>query len=231
MALILRSIKGSALTYTEMDGNLTYLESSSSASTLADTLVEGNITDGNDMTITAGDTLDVNGTLDLSDATVTGLTVNKSLSDVMTIGNTTSDDLIMNGLNKIKSTQNELLIKSHVVTSLQDNITTTEDATTTTMQQYTNVDSRSVVQAEANITAIKDDFGTGLGAKLIAHFIINASGTVTQIGTTDSIINSGFSTADVTLSVVNNRITVQVTGEAATSIDWSCSIIVNKSQG
>jgi hypothetical protein len=228
MALILRSVKGSALTYAEMDGNLTYLESSSSVSTLADTLVEGNITDGNDMTITTGDTLDVNGTLDLSDATVTGLTVNKSLSDVMTIGNITSDDLIMNGSNKIKSTGNELLIKSHVVTSLQDNIIETEDATTTTIQEYTNVDSRSVVQVEANITAIKEDFVTGLGAKLIGHFIVNSSGTVTQIGTTDSIINSGFSTADVTLSVVSNEITVQVTGEASTVIVWNSSIIVNK---
>jgi hypothetical protein len=58
MSLTLRNIKGSPLTYTEMDNNLTYLEgltTGSTASDLATVLATGNETDGNDIVMSDGD--------------------------------------------------------------------------------------------------------------------------------------------------------------------------------
>lgn len=56
MSLTLRNVKGSPLTYTEMDDNLTYLEGlSTTGNTLANTLSIGNTTSGNDMELTVGD--------------------------------------------------------------------------------------------------------------------------------------------------------------------------------
>jgi hypothetical protein len=72
MSLTLRNVKGSPLTYTEMDDNLTYLEGLSggtpSASDLAAVLVEGNITDGNNIVLSDGDVINAengDGQLDL----------------------------------------------------------------------------------------------------------------------------------------------------------------------
>jgi hypothetical protein len=56
MSLVLRNVKGSPLTYTEMDDNLTYLEGlSTTGNTLANTLSIGNETDGNNIKLSDGD--------------------------------------------------------------------------------------------------------------------------------------------------------------------------------
>jgi hypothetical protein len=54
--LVLRNVKGSPLTYTEMDNNLTYLEGlGTTGNTLTNTLSNGNETGGNDIVVTNGD--------------------------------------------------------------------------------------------------------------------------------------------------------------------------------
>jgi hypothetical protein len=71
MALTLRNVKGSPLTYTEMDNNLTYLEgltTGSTASDLASVLSIGNETDGNNIIMSDNDVINAEnggGQLDL----------------------------------------------------------------------------------------------------------------------------------------------------------------------
>jgi hypothetical protein len=69
MSLTLRNIKGSPLTYTEMDDNLTYLEGLAAADqALASVLTEGNTTGGNNIILSNGDTLgNNNGNLEFAD--------------------------------------------------------------------------------------------------------------------------------------------------------------------
>lgn len=60
MSLILRNVKGSPLTYNEMDDNLTYLEglaTSSGAQDLASVLTNGNETGGNNIVLSDGDVI------------------------------------------------------------------------------------------------------------------------------------------------------------------------------
>lgn len=62
MSLILRNEKGSALTWNEMDDNLSYLEglatgSTGGGSTLAETLADGNETGGNSIIVSDGDSI------------------------------------------------------------------------------------------------------------------------------------------------------------------------------
>jgi hypothetical protein len=69
MSLTLRNIKGSPLTYTEMDNNLTYLEGlGTTIPSLTDVLSEGNLTDGNNIVMSDGDVINAasgGGQLDL----------------------------------------------------------------------------------------------------------------------------------------------------------------------
>lgn len=63
--------------------SISYLDDSSSgggSQSLSDTLVLGNQTDGNDLIIDSGDTLDINGTVDFTGATITGLTTPSSIT-------------------------------------------------------------------------------------------------------------------------------------------------------
>jgi hypothetical protein len=76
MSLTLRNTKGSPLTYTEMDNNLTYLEGlGTTGNTLTNTLSNGNETGGNDIVVTNGDSI-VSG--------VSGLTASIQIGDFNT---------------------------------------------------------------------------------------------------------------------------------------------------
>lgn len=60
------------------------------------------------------------------------------------------------------------------------------------------------------------------GAKLFGVFK-RTGGTVTQVSTTDKVEKTDFSTATSDFNISGNQISLQVTGEAATDIDWNMS--------
>ena len=58
------------------------------------------------------------------------------------------------------------------------------------------------------------------GSKLFGVFK-SVAGTVTQVGTTDLVERSDFTTATSGFSITSNIIRLNVTGEAGTTIDWN----------
>jgi hypothetical protein len=87
--------------------------------------------------------------------------------------------------------------------------------------------SNGMLSIKASIVGLKTDYTKGYGSELYGVFK-NNGGTVTQIGTTDLIEKSDFTTATSTIDFSGTNIRVRVTGEALTDINWSVQIeIIN----
>jgi hypothetical protein len=87
--------------------------------------------------------------------------------------------------------------------------------------------SNGMLSIKASIVGLKTDYTKGYGSELYGVFK-NNGGTVTQIGTTDLIEKSNFTTATSTIDFSGTNIRIRVTGEALTYINWSVQIeIIN----
>lgn len=182
MSITLRSVKGSPLTYDELDDNFTYLDGVITGGTLGldAVLGVGNETLGNDLIISTGDTLVINGS-------ISGLTFN-NLAGTLALGNTTSgndltvstgDDLIVDGtltataaldvnasqINIISTTQLNFDGNTTTIDSVVSNSftapTTTISATTTNISGTTNLNLNGAAILIANGTneIIKSSLG------------------------------------------------------------------------
>jgi hypothetical protein len=76
-----------------------------------------------------------------------------------------------------------------------------------------------VITINANVTAVGSIANLGYGAKLFAVFK-NIGGTITQLSTTDKSEKTDFTTATSDIIISGTDIVIQVTGEAATNINW-----------
>jgi hypothetical protein len=187
------------------NANLIYFNNIPSTATASATILfretSGRILDSN---ILLSSISDISSTyLPITGGTVTeALVVNGNLT---TGGNLTSDDFEQ---------------VSHV--TLQ-----TTNATVTTIKTIP-ISNEYVYQIESNICSGINDTSKGFTSKLVGSFK-NNGGTVTQIGTTNEIVNSDFTgTAEVTMTISGTDVLIRVTGEAATTIDWGSSIIINR---
>jgi hypothetical protein len=79
--------------------------------------------------------------------------------------------------------------------------------------------SGSVITVDGIVTAQGTLTGKGYGAKLFATFKYYG-GTLSQISTTDKAEKTDFATATSNITTSGTNIIVQVTGEAATNINW-----------
>jgi hypothetical protein len=107
--------------------------------------------------------------------------------------------------------------------------TQTSDATTTLIA-HTDVDpfiigsyTASVVQVKAKVRGILDDKTLGYAAEIISWVRLNV-GSITQIGTVDYTIKSEFTTAASSFVISGPNMYIDVTGEAGSTIDWTCSL-------
>ena len=101
---------------------------------------------------------------------------------------------------------------------------------TTTVIGYTDVDpfiigsyTASVVQVKAKVRGILDDKTLGYAAEIISWVRLNV-GSITQIGTVDYTIKSEFTTAASSFVISGPNMYIDVTGEAGSTIDWTCSL-------
>jgi len=76
-----------------------------------------------------------------------------------------------------------------------------------------------VITVNANVGGIDKVGNQAYGSKLFAVFK-NIAGAITQIGTTDKIERRDFTTATSDITISGTNIIIQVTGEAATTINW-----------
>lgn len=104
------------------------------------------------------------------------------------------------------------------------NTTTTTNAVATTIITLPTL-TGVIYNVNCKVTGLKTNLATGYVANLFAGFRNNA-GTLSQIGTTDKIQKSDFTTATSSISVSGTNIIVQVTGEAATTINWTIQLEV-----
>jgi len=79
-----------------------------------------------------------------------------------------------------------------------------------------------VITVNANVNGIDVINNNAYGSKLFAVFK-NITGTITQIGGTDKVERSDFTTATSDITISGTDIIIQVTGEAATNINWECN--------
>ena len=103
---------------------------------------------------------------------------------------------------------------------------TTSNATPTVITSFVP-QIEKVYHIEAIITGIKTDSTKGITIKIPASFRVNGSGVVTAFGTSTAVIQSEFSTATATLTTDGTNILVTVTGEVATTINWTSTITSN----
>jgi hypothetical protein len=110
--------------------------------------------------------------------------------------------------------------------------TQTIDATTTLIA-YTDVDpfiiganTASVVQIKAKVRGILDDKTLGYAAEIISWVRLNSASItpIVQIGTVDYTIKSEFTTAASSFVISGPNMYIDVTGEASSTIDWTCSL-------
>lgn len=168
-----------------------------------DIWVQRNIAGGSCISVTNGDGIAGNPTIALTGGTMSGsLTVTGNLT-----------------------TQGNLLVDDFEQTS-HATVQTTGGGTTTI--NTIPISSEYVYQIEANVCAGRNDTNSGLTSKILGSFK-NNGGTVTQIGSQNIIMNTDFTgTANVTMSISGTNVIVQVTGQALTTIDWGCSIIIHR---
>ena len=101
---------------------------------------------------------------------------------------------------------------------------TTTNAVATTIFQFPTTTTK-IFNLKCKVKGLKSNYTSGYVGDLFAGFRNNA-GTLSQIGTTDKIQKSDFTTATSSISVSGTNIIVQVTGEAATTINWTIQIEV-----
>ena len=115
-----------------------------------------------------------------------------------------------------------------ITPSMQRTVQTT-NATPTTIITYSGLSVNDVaVQVFVKITGLKNNFTEAAGYYLTGTFR-RTGGTITQVGSTLMISqNEDTASWDATLAVSGTDILVQVTGVAATTINWQASIEVAK---
>jgi hypothetical protein len=155
---------------------------------------------GNPITITNGDGTGGDPTIGFN-GTYTG-TFTASVG-LVTQGNITADDFNQNYSSSVQTTG----IGTQTVKTI-------------------NTSSEYVYMIEANVVAGRNDTNSGYTCKLRASYK-NNGGTVTLIGSIIKEEASDFTgSANSTLTISGTNILVQVTGQAVTTIDWGCSVIV-----
>lgn len=171
--------------------------------TAADTWAQRTITAGSCISVTNGNGVSGNPTIALTGGTLSGaLTVTGNLT---TNSNLTCDDF--------EQVSNSTL--------------QTTNATVTTIKTIP-IATEYVYQIEANVCGGVNDTSKGITSKILGSFK-NNGGTVTAIGKQNIIMNTDFtSTADVTMVISGTNVLIRVTGEAGTTVDWGCSIIINR---
>ena len=107
----------------------------------------------------------------------------------------------------------------HLDTGLFTSTVQTTNATVTTVATITPADGTCVF-LESNVAARKTD-GTNAAGMQIRGVFRRTGATTTQVSTSDSItFNEGANVWDVSLTTSGSDILLQVTGQAATTIDW-----------
>lgn len=104
-------------------------------------------------------------------------------------------------------------------------ITTTTN-TPTIIKQITPQIVNGIYTFKCITSGLKNDNSTGYSAELNASFRVSGS-VVTQISTTDLNEKSEFTTATSDIYTDGTDIIIEVTGEAATTINWKASIEYN----
>lgn len=109
----------------------------------------------------------------------------------------------------------------------QRSVVITTNATLTRLLTYTLPPANCVFQFESNIQA-HDGLGNGLVSKKIAvgiRYPVSNLDIIVQ-DLTPILVTAGFSTAVITISKdePSNEIRVDVTGIAATTIEWMCDL-------
>lgn len=100
----------------------------------------------------------------------------------------------------------------------------TTDATLTSIFEFIPA-SNCVIQIEARVVGSDAGFTASVGAQLSATFFYDTSAmALTQIGTTNSVINA-LGTENVIIDTnTTDRVRIRVRGITATSIDWACDL-------
>jgi hypothetical protein len=98
----------------------------------------------------------------------------------------------------------------------------TSNNTITTMFSIPSI-SNSGFTIKASILGVKSDYTKVYGSEMFAVFR-NVGGTITQISTTDATTKTDFSTAVATIDASGSNYRVRITGEAATTINWSLQV-------
>lgn len=166
------------------------------------------------------------GILELRDASSIGVGTFVPLT-----GGTMTGGLIVNSTLSVTgtSTTRNITINGDIIQNQFSTATVTTDATLTTIKTIP-LTSSNIYQIEANVLGIKDDGVTAITSKLIGTFVRSSAGTVTQIGDTNELTNTTFTSASAVFSISGANILVRVTGQAATTISWGATTIVTNLQ-
>lgn len=102
----------------------------------------------------------------------------------------------------------------------------TLNATVQTLKTI-STESDTAYQIEANTIGRKSDGSQVISSKILATYK-NDSGVLSLVGSQNTISNSDFTTASISMDISGTNIRIRITGEAATTISWGTSVIINK---
>jgi hypothetical protein len=190
---------------------------SPTSSTLEEILINGNTTGGNDIIINTGQVIkDTTG-----DVT---LTLDLGFGTIKSVNGTDNSSLIVE-----PTAISEKFVNNTTFTTLTEKIGSSLQTTTAapTIANTFVPTIRKVYQVEAIVRGIRTNWATACTFRILASFRVNALGVVTEIGKQFIVENNEFTTATAVLSTNGTNILVTITGEAATTINWSSTLISN----
>jgi hypothetical protein len=190
---------------------------SPTSSTLEDVLINGNTTGANDISVNTGQVIkDTTGNSTLSLETGSGT--------IKSVNGTDNSSLIVEPT-KIS----ERFVNNTTFTTLTEKIGSSLQTTTAapTIANTFVPTIRKVYQVEAIVRGIRTNWATACTFRILASFRVSALGVVTEIGKQFIVENNEFTTATAVLSTDGTNILVTITGEAATTINWSSTLISN----
>jgi hypothetical protein len=187
------------------------------SSTLSDVLINGNTTGTNDISVNTGQVIkDTTGNSTLSLETGSGT--------IKSVNGTNNSSVIIQ-----PTIMSEKFVNNTTFTTLTEkrgsSLQTTTAAPTIANTFVPTI--RKVYQVEAIVRGIRTNWATACTFRILASFRVNALGVVTEIGKQFIVENNEFTTATAVLSTDGTNILVTITGEAATTINWSSTLISN----
>jgi hypothetical protein len=105
---------------------------------------------------------------------------------------------------------------------------TTAGGVFTTMKTISLTTNNTTYQIECDIVTVRSTGGVGGSSKMIATFLRDSAGTVTQIGGTHKLENFGSTSLDTQFLLSGTNVLVQVKGVTLTTYDWGCQTKINK---